>query len=283
LLSTFLLRIRWQISTMRPLRVGARSPEPRWYHRAVIACYGKDLTSGRVNGSQQYVVMPSFSTIKVLLAATFWRAVAAGELREERSYAFQPWQAVGGAGVLRGFRHAARLTLADYLHLALVVSDNDATNVVLAFVGYERVAALAAELGLSDTALRRQMMDWDAAAAGRDNLTCARDLVTLFELLARRDPRIGAQACERVLSALSLQEHRDGLPRGLPGDATYAGKPGDDQPEGRFCHDCGLVTSPAGETLVLAVMTDGEGGYDAVAATGRRLYDELSGNAAGKE
>ena len=215
--------------------------------------------------------MPSFSTIKVLLAAAFWRAVAAGELREERPYAFQPWQAVGGAGVLRGFRHAARLALADYLHLALVVSDNDATNVVLASVGFERVDALAGELGLRHTVLRRQMMDWDAAAAGRDNLTCARRPRHPVRAARRAATRGSApQACERVLASLALQEHRDGLPRGLPDDATYAGKPGDDLPEGRFCHDCGLVRTPAGATLVLAVMTDGEGGYAAVAAAGRR-------------
>ena len=218
----------------------------------MIACYGKDLTSGRLSASHDDVVMPSFSTIKVLLAATFWRAVAAGELGEARPYAFQPWQAVGGAGVLRGFRHAAQLALADYLHLALVVSDNDATNVVIAFVGFERVAALATELGLRDTALRRQMMDWEAAAAGRDNVTCA-------------------------LTSLAAQEHRDGLGRALPAGATYAGKPGDDLPEGRFCHDCGVVTTPDGHTLVLAVLTDGEDGYEAVAAAGRRLYDELTG------
>jgi beta-lactamase class A len=220
--------------------------------------------------------MPSFSTIKVVLAAAFWRAVADGELREARPYAFQPWQSVGGAGVLRGFRHAAQLTLADYLHLALAVSDNDATNVVIAFVGFERVNALAAELGLADTALRRPMMDWEAAAAGRDNVTCARDLAVLLEMLVQGESRIGAAACENVCASLALQEHREGLPRGLPAGAAYAGKPGDDQPEGRFCHDCGVITTPAGETLVLAVLTDGEAGYDAVAGAGRRLYDELT-------
>ena len=244
---------------------------------SVIACYGKDLTSGRLSASHDDVVMPSFSTIKVLLAATFWRAVAAGELGEARPYAFQPWQAVGGAGVLRGFRHAAQLALADYLHLALVVSDNDATNVVIAFVGLERVAALAAQLGLRDTALRRQMMDLEAAAVGRDNVTCARDLATLLEQLVAGDPRIGATACENVLTSLAAQEHRDGLGRALPAGATYAGKPGDDLPEGRYCHDCGVVTTPDGHTLVLAVLTDGEDGYEAVAAAGRRLYDELTG------
>ncbi len=242
----------------------------------MIAWYAKSLTSGRVSASREHAVMPSFSTIKVLLAAAFWRAVADGELREARPYAFQPWQSVGGAGVLRGFRHAAQLTLADYLHLALVVSDNDATNVVIAFVGFDRVNALAAELGLADTALRRPMMDWEAAAAGRDNVTCARDLAALLEMLVQGEPRIGAAACENVRASLALQEHREGLPRGLPAGATYAGKPGDDQPEGRFCHDCGVITTPAGETLVLAVLTDGEAGYDAVAGAGRRLYDELT-------
>jgi beta-lactamase class A len=242
----------------------------------VIAWYAKSLTSGRVNASREYTVVPSFSTIKVLLAAAFWRAVAAGELREARPYAFQPWQSVGGAGVLRGFRHAARLTLADYLHLALVVSDNDATNVVIAFLGFDRVNALAAELGLAATALQRPMMDWESAAAGRDNVTCARDLAALLEMLVRGDPRVGAAACEKVRASLALQEHRDGLPRGLPAGATYAGKPGDDLPEGRFCHDCGVITTPAGETLVLAVLTDGEGGYDTISGAGRRLYDELT-------
>ena len=42
------------------------------------------------------------------------------------------------------------------------------------------------------------------------------------------------------------------------------------------------MSTPSGDTLVLAVMTDGEGGYDAVAATGHRLYEELAGRGAGK-
>jgi beta-lactamase class A len=242
----------------------------------VIAWHAQNLTTGRVADAHGRAALPSFSTIKVLLGAAFWRAVAAGEIDDARPHAFEPHESVGGAGVLRGFRHPARLALADCLHLALAVSDNDATNAVIAGVGFDRVNALAAELGLTHTTLRRQMMDWPAVAAGRDNLTCATDLAALLELLVTGDPRIGAAACERVLASLALQEHRDGLPRGLPEGATYAGKPGDDLPEGRFCHDCGVVRTPAGATLVLAVMSDGGGGYEAVAAAGRRLYDELT-------
>ncbi|HMK91896.1 MAG TPA: serine hydrolase [Thermoleophilia bacterium] len=242
----------------------------------MIAWHGKNLATGRGSAALDEQVVPSFSTIKVLLAAAFWKAVEAGELNEARPYAFQPWQSVGGAGVLRGFRHAAKMAFADYIHLSLVVSDNDATNIMLAYVGHERVADLAALLGLEHTALQRRMMDWESAAAGRDNVTCARDLAILLEALVTGDARIGSRPCELVLRSLGLQEHLEGLPRSLPAGATYAGKPGDDQPAGRYAHDCGLVTTPDGQTLVLAVLTDGEGGYDAVSRRGRELYDELT-------
>ena len=57
--------------------------------------------------------------------------------------------------MLRGFRHATKLALADYAHLMLAVSDNEATNVVAGFVGLDRVNDLAAELGLPQTATSR--------------------------------------------------------------------------------------------------------------------------------
>ena len=285
-MSTFPSRGRWPIrrngcgaGTIGATSVGAGADgadEGDAIIAFVIAWHAKNLSNGHVEAARDHVAMPSFSTIKVLLGAAFWRAVAAGELDEAQAHAFQPGQSVGGAGVLRGFRHTTRLALGDCLHLALAVSDNDAANAVIACVGFDRVNALATELGLARTVLRRQMMDWPATAAGRDNLTCAADLAALLELLVEDDPRIGAAACRRVLASLALQEHRDGLPRGLPEGATYAGKPGDDLPEGRFCHDCGVVRTPAGETLVLAVMSDGEAGHDAVATAGRRLYDELT-------
>ena len=89
--------------------------------------------------------------------------------------------------------------------------------------------------------MQRLMMDAEAAAAGRDNLTSAGDLARLLEALAggeALEPLVG----ERVLASLELQEHLDGIARYLPPEACYAGKCGDDWPIGRFAHDCALVT-----------------------------------------
>ena len=197
----------------------------------MIAYVARELDTGRTLSAHEDVQLPAYSTIKVLLAAAFWRMVAAGELDEAQPYCFEPGSCVGGSGVLRGLRHAAELSLADVMHLALVVSDNDATNIVAEVVGLERVDELAAELGLTQTRMQRLMMDQAAVAAGRENLTSAGDLARLLEELASPkalEPLVG----ERVLASLELQEHLDGIARYLPPEACYAGKCGDDSPIG---------------------------------------------------
>ena len=241
----------------------------------MIAYVARDLDTGRTLGAHEDVQLPAFSTIKILLAAAFWRMVARGELDETQEYRFLPGACVGGSGVLRGLRHAATLSLADVVHLSLVVSDNDATNVIAEVVGFERVNALADELGLGRTRMQRLMMDTEAAVAGRDNLTSAGDLARLLQLLAGEDglglePLVG----ERVLASLELQEHLDGIARYLPTGACYAGKCGDDSPVGRYAHDCALVTDDR-RRAVIAVMTDGAGGFETVARTGAALFTAL--------
>jgi beta-lactamase class A len=246
----------------------------------MIAYCARNLTTGRELAASADAVMPSWSTIKLLLAAAFWRAVEAGELDDGRPYAFQPWQSVGGSGVLHGFRHAAKITLADLVHLSLAVSDNDATNIVLGFVGLDRVNALADELSLPATRMRRAMMDVAARKEGRENTTSARDMVALLSELAQ-GARLSAAVREPILASLQKTEHRDGVARYLPAGAVYAGKLGDDRPEGRYTHDCCLVRR--GDAVVaLAILTDGSEGYEAVSRLGAALVADLLPDAVGR-
>jgi beta-lactamase class A len=238
----------------------------------MIAYVARELDTGRTLSAHPDVPLPSYSTIKVLLAAAFWRMVARGELDEAEEYCFQPGACVGGSGVLQGFRFPATVCLADLVHLTLVVSDNDAANVVACMVGFERVNALADELGMTATRMQRLMMDAEAAKAGRDNLTSAGDLARLLEALTdgSLEPPVG----ECVLASLALQEHLDGIARYLPAGVSYLGKCGDDSPEGRFAHDCALVRRDGRDTVVV-VMTRDSGGFETVARTGAALYAAL--------
>ena len=239
----------------------------------MIAYVARELDTGRTLSAHEDVQLPSYSTIKVLLAAAFWRMVARAEIDDAQPVVCTPGACVGGSGVLRGLRHAATLSIADIVHLALVVSDNDATNIVAEAVGRERVNALAAQLGLTQTRMQRLMMDQKAVAAGRENYTSAGDLARLLEELAcgtTLEPIVG----ERVLASLELQEHLDGIARYLPPDAVYAGKCGDDSPVGRYAHDCALVRTQD-RRAVLVVMTRDSGGFETVARTGAALYAAL--------
>jgi len=165
------------------------------------------------------------------------------------------------------------LALADYAHLMLAVSDNDATNVVARIVGFDRVNDLADALDLRQTAMRRLMMDAEAVAAGRDNHTCAADLAKLVEEIAGGEI-LGPAVAGPVLASLERQEHLDGIARYLPAAASYAGKCGDDSPAGRYAHDCALICE-GDSRVVMAIMTDGAGGFEAVSRTGAALYGAL--------
>ncbi len=243
---------------------------------AMIAYVARELGTGRTLSAHEDVQLPSYSTIKVLLAAAFWRMVARGELDEAEEYCFQPGACVGGSGVLQGFRFPATVRLADLVHLSLVVSDNDASNIITGLVGFERVNALAGELGMTRTRMRRLMMDAEAVEAGRENHTSAGDLARLLEALVdgSLEPLVG----ERVLASLALQEHLDGIARYLPAGAVYLGKCGDDWPDGRVAHDCALVRAD-GRDAVVVVMTSDSGGYEAVSRTGAALYAALGESA----
>jgi len=239
----------------------------------LIAYVARDLESGSCLSAHDDVQLPSYSTIKVLLAAAFWRAVERGEIDEAERFTFQPQSSVGGGGVLRGFRHAAELALADYAHLMVAVSDNDATNIVAGVVGFDRVNDLAAELRLRQTAMRRLMMDFEAVAAGRENVTSAADLAMLLEELAGGRV-LGPPVVGPVLASLERQEHLDGIARYLPANASYAGKCGDDSPVGRYAHDCALIRE-GDRRVVMAIMTGEADGFEAVARTGAALYAAL--------
>lgn len=247
------------------------------YNAGVISYCARNLQTGRQLCAGERRVYPSFSTIKIVLALAFWRAAERGALDPQQLRTVQPADSVGGGGVLRGFRAAATIALADLVHLSLAVSDNDATNIIAGVVGMAAVNELASELDLQQTAMQRLMMDWRAASAGRENTTSAADLVATLAEVATGD-RLGLAVTTPVLVSLELQEHLDGIARYLPASASYAGKSGDDMPEGRFVHDCGIVRD--GEsTVLIAILSDAGGGYETVARLGGALYAAVRSDA----
>ncbi len=151
------------------------------------------------------------------------------------------WAAIGSQRSLR-----------DLAEHATVRSGNLATNLLLEQVGAEAVAAVLTDAGCSEaTVLPRGIADAAARQAGRDNLVTAADLGLVLR-------GVGAgtlatqETCTAIESVLARQQHRDGIPAGLPRGTYVANKTG--WVDG-VSHDVALVRPDGRAPYVLAVLT----------------------------
>ncbi len=153
----------------------------------------------------------------------------------------ETWARLGDVCTLR--------VLADH---ALVKSGNLATDLVLEHVGAEEVAAVLVDAGCSSrTRIPRGIEDLAAARAGLNNLVTAEDLGRVLAGVATRS-LASRSACAEIEQLLSRQEHRSGIPAGLPPQAYVANKTG--WVDG-ITHDLALVRPDAAPPYVLVVLT----------------------------
>ncbi len=162
-------------------------------------------------------------------------------LRQEEDQDDETWARVGRKCSLR--------TLAEH---ALVKSGNLATNLLLEHVGPDEVARVLVDAGCSPaTQVRRGIEDLAAAAAGINNLVTAEDLGRV--LVGVADRTLASEgSCAEVEAILARQEHRDGIPAGLPEHTYVANKTG--WVEG-IAHDMALVRPEGRSPYVLVVLT----------------------------
>ena len=174
------------------------------------------------------------------------------------------WARIGGEATLR--------TLAEH---ATTFSGNLATNLLLAHVGAEAVAAVLADAGCSPTTrLPRGIEDAAARRAGLDNTVTAADLGRVLAGVAARG-LADAATCAEVEAVLARQTYRDGVPAGLPAGTYVANKTG--WVTG-VDHDAALVRPSAAPPYVLVVLTtaavEEQAADAAIAAVSRIVWEE---------
>lgn len=149
-------------------------------------------------------------------------------------------------------RIGSTCTLRRLAEQATVRSGNLATNLLLEQVGVPAVAAGLAALGCSvATTVGRGIEDAAARAAGLDNRVTAADLGVLLRAIGSRS-LADAATCGEIEGVLSRQEHRDGVPAGLPAGTYVASKSGWVQ---GVTHDAALVRPDRTPAYVLVVLT----------------------------
>ena len=224
---------------------------------------------GESVGVREDEVFPSASLIKVLVLAELLRRADSGRLLLEDVVLVEHEDLVGNSEMLAGERLPAEISYRRLAEGMIRVSDNAATNVLISRLGMGRIDALAGELGLHHTALRRKMMDFEARARGGENTTSASDMVALMGEMWGGS-LLSPEARSLALELLLGQRLTSGLPIMLPAGARYAHKTG--ELEG-VENDAGLILLPD-RTFALTVLVQGDVGHAAAlvsSATGAIL------------
>ncbi len=263
-----------------------------------VAFLASNLVTGEEIGYRPERVMPTASTIKIIVLAELFRQVEAGTIDLDSDVEMVPEDRRGGSGILKDLSGGVRATVRDHATLMIALSDNTATAVLVRLLGRDRIVQSAHEWGMTDTSAS---FDRGATRGARAYAASTpRDLVHLLSLIAT-DALISAEACKAMRDILGTQQFHEQIGRMLPfhqyaregyvhqGPLVVRSKSGfmaDDS--GAVRVDAGIVEIADGPRWVIALMTEGNSdrrfhpehpGMVLNGRLSRMVYDAWSGEA----
>ncbi|QYR59864.1 serine hydrolase [Fusobacterium polymorphum] len=176
-----------------------------------------------INGDKKVL---SASMIKLLILAELMKKISEDKFSLSDTIMMANFMKTGGDGILKELNTGHHFTLKELATLMIIVSDNQATNILIDFLGMENINLLGKELGLKESFLGRKMMDTEARKNGYDNYTCADDISLLFKLIYQ-EKLINKEASQLMLDILLRQQQGERLQRYFPSDIKIAHKCGD--------------------------------------------------------
>ncbi|MGH1561939.1 serine hydrolase [Mumia sp. DW29H23] len=167
------------------------------------------------------------------------------------------------------------MPLRDVLERMIVVSSNEATNMVVERVGLDTIAAVLADAGAHDTRMARQFGDQAAAEAyGKSNVVTAADLATLMGALV--SGRLAGPEGTRLMTDMLARQEDPRIAADAPAGLVWGSKSGSVD---AVRHDVAYLGVPGPDALVMAVCTRGypqEDAEETIEALGRMAI-ELTG------
>jgi beta-lactamase class A len=231
------------------------------------AFLARNLTTGEEVSHRPDRVMPTASTIKVLVLAELFRQVEAGSIDLDESVAMVESDREGGSGILKDLSPSVLLPVRDHATLMIALSDNTSTAVLVRLLGRERIVESAGAWGMADTTAGFAR----GGGAARDYAASTpRDLVHLLELIGS-DGFLTPGSCAAMRDILLTQQYHDQLGRYLPynqyqrsgyehpGPLLIRSKSGfmTDAATGAVRVDAGIIEVRDRATWVICCMTEG--------------------------
>ena len=205
-----------------------------------------DLENGGyvdVNGSSSF---SAASTIKIPILVAFFQDLDAGKIRVDETLTMQKEMVVGGSGDMQYKPVGTQFTVMEVATKMMTVSDNTATNMLIARLGgIEVLNQRFQSWGLTTTAIRSPLPDLQGT-----NTTSPKELGNLMAMVSKGN-LVSMSSRDRMLDIMRHTVRNHLLPTGLGPGATIAHKTGD---IGTALADVGVVDMPTGKRYILAVM-----------------------------
>lgn len=112
----------------------------------------------------------------------------------------------------------------DLITWSITKSCNSSTNILIKYLGFEKINKYCKEIGLNNTKLERYMDDEEAIKNGKNNYTTLEDMCKCFELMLNKEI-LTYDICNVALNYLYNQKINNQLPRYL-NNVKFAHKTG---------------------------------------------------------
>jgi beta-lactamase class A len=247
-------------SLPRIARAGALDDE---IARAAAASSGTVAVYARRMGHPAAVLLnaderfPTASIIKVVILLSLFQLAEKHPSVMRDTIVLKLSDFVGGSEILDAYNPGDTISVDRLAHAMIEQSDNTASNVLISYLGLDRIADTIHRAGLTKTQLHRHFMDVAAIMHHSENLSTARDMgVLLYQIERGAHEAVYTVAspasCRAMIQIMLRQEDRDKLARGLPPGVPLANKTGEID---GVRNDIGIV-DPFGEApYVIAVLT----------------------------
>lgn len=212
------------------------------------------------------------SMIKVPILIAFFQDLDSGKIRLDEKLVMRQEVVAGGSGDLQYLPVGSQFTALDTATRMITISDNTATNMLVARLGgMKSLNQRFKSWGLSTTTLNKPLPDLQGT-----NTSSPKELASLMVRVSQGD-LISLRSRDRMLDIMRRTVNNSQLPQGLGEGATIAHKTGD---IGTLVGDVGLIDMPNGKRYATAVLIkrgfNDDAAYDLVQKISRLSYQHLS-------
>jgi beta-lactamase class A len=186
------------------------------------------------------------STIKIPILIAFFQDVDAGKIRLDEMLTLEKEMIGSGSGNMQYQEPGTKYTALDVATRMMTISDNTATNMVIAKLGGKEILNQRfSSWGLTNTNIRNPLPDLEGT-----NTTSPKELGMLISMLSQGN-FVTMRSRDLILSIMNQTQRNNLLVAGLGKGAKAYHKTGD---IGTMLGDAGLIDIPTGKRYIVTVM-----------------------------